>query len=96
MLQVVEPQIFNRQAHTHGLPAENNTDHTMVILLKGIMNAKRILSRSSLHANHASEVPKGYFAVYVGESQKKRFTLPISFLNQPSFQETNGMGNVHP
>ncbi|KAG5247858.1 auxin-responsive protein [Salix suchowensis] len=58
----------------------------MVILLKGIMNAKRILSRSSLHANHASEVPKGYFAVYVGESQKKRFTLPISFLNQPSFQ----------
>uniref|UniRef100_A0A6N2L053 Retrovirus-related Pol polyprotein from transposon TNT 1-94-like beta-barrel domain-containing protein n=1 Tax=Salix viminalis TaxID=40686 RepID=A0A6N2L053_SALVM len=51
----------------------------MAILLKGIMNA-------SLHANHASEVLKGYFAVYVGESQKKRFTLPVSFLNQPSFQ----------
>ncbi|KAJ6402912.1 hypothetical protein OIU84_014924 [Salix udensis] len=58
----------------------------MAILQKSIMNAKRILRRSSLHAYHASEVPKGYFAVYVGESQKKRFTLPISFLNQPSFQ----------
>ena len=58
----------------------------MAILLKGIMNAKQILRRSSLHANQATEVPKGYFAVYVGESQKKRFTLPISFLNQPSFQ----------
>ncbi|KAJ6368752.1 hypothetical protein OIU78_001181 [Salix suchowensis] len=59
----------------------------MAILLKGIMNAKKILRRPSLHANQATEVPKGYFAVYVGESQKKRFTLPISLLNQPSFQE---------
>ncbi|XP_039006363.1 auxin-responsive protein SAUR23-like [Hibiscus syriacus] len=25
--------------------------------------------------------------VYVGESQKKRFIVPISFLNQPSFQK---------
>ncbi|KAL9391362.1 hypothetical protein Peur_015282 [Populus x canadensis] len=59
----------------------------MAILLKGIMNAKQILRRSNLLANQATEVPKGYFAVYVGESQKKRFTVPISFLNQPSFQE---------
>ena len=51
------------------------------------MNAKQILRRSNLLANQATEVPKGYFAVYVGESQKKRFTVPISFLNQPSFQE---------
>ncbi|KAF7841131.1 auxin-induced protein 15A-like [Senna tora] len=34
------------------------------------------------------DVPKGYLAVYVGhESQKKRFVIPISYLNQPSFQE---------
>ncbi|XP_034898147.1 auxin-responsive protein SAUR21-like [Populus alba] len=59
----------------------------MAILLKGIMTAKQILRRSNLLANQATEVPKGFFAVYVGESQKKRFTVPISFLNQPSFQE---------
>ncbi|KAF9684438.1 hypothetical protein SADUNF_Sadunf04G0118300 [Salix dunnii] len=81
--------------------SDTNTDHRMAILLKGIMNAKQILRRSSLHANHATEVPKGYFAVYVGESQKKRFTLPISFLNQPSFQELlrkaeEEFGFIHP
>ncbi|KAK7405038.1 hypothetical protein VNO78_06191 [Psophocarpus tetragonolobus] len=32
------------------------------------------------------EVPKGYLAVYVGEKQK-RFVIPISYLNQPSFQD---------
>ncbi|WRX14165.1 Small auxin-up RNA - like 10 [Theobroma cacao] len=34
----------------------------------------------------AKKVPKGYFAVYVGETQK-RFVIPVSFLNQPSFQD---------
>ncbi|WRX15427.1 Small auxin-up RNA - like 10 [Theobroma cacao] len=33
----------------------------------------------------AKKVPKGYFPVYVGENQK-RFVIPVSFLNQPSFQ----------
>jgi len=32
-------------------------------------------------------IPKGSVAVYVGENQKKRFVVPISYLNQPSFQE---------
>ncbi|KAF7841093.1 auxin-induced protein X10A-like [Senna tora] len=32
------------------------------------------------------EVPKGYAAVYVGEKMK-RFVIPISYLNQPSFQD---------
>ena len=39
----------------------------------------------SLQRRH--DVPKGYLAVYAGESQKKRFVIPISYLNQPSFQE---------
>ncbi|RYR69834.1 hypothetical protein HN51_010459 [Arachis hypogaea] len=48
------------------------------------------IRRASFSANQASsrslEVPKGYLAVYVGEKQK-RFVIPISYLNQPSFQD---------
>ncbi|XP_065865095.1 auxin-induced protein 15A-like [Euphorbia lathyris] len=33
------------------------------------------------------EVPKGFLAVYVGESEKKRYLVPLPFLNQPSFQD---------
>ncbi|KAK7312281.1 hypothetical protein VNO77_36038 [Canavalia gladiata] len=32
------------------------------------------------------EVPKGYLAVYVGDNMR-RFFIPVSYLNQPSFQE---------
>ncbi|BBH09289.1 SAUR-like auxin-responsive protein family, partial [Prunus dulcis] len=51
-----------------------------------------ILRRGSLFANRAAStsaigVPKGFLAVYVGESEKKRYMVPISFLSQPSFQE---------
>jgi len=37
-------------------------------------------------ASNSVEVPKGYLAEYVGEKQK-RFVIPISYLNQPSFQD---------
>ncbi|KAL0561076.1 hypothetical protein IC582_001494 [Cucumis melo] len=30
---------------------------------------------------------EGYFTVYVGETQKKHFIIPLSCLNQPSFQD---------
>ncbi|PRQ33648.1 putative small auxin-up RNA [Rosa chinensis] len=33
-----------------------------------------------------SDIPKGHLVVYVGESQKKRFVVPISYLNHPLFQ----------
>ncbi|PHT59023.1 hypothetical protein CQW23_01386 [Capsicum baccatum] len=42
----------------------------------------RIIKKSST----SLDVPKGHFAVYVGEKQK-RFVIPISYLNQPSFQD---------
>ncbi|GAU32264.1 hypothetical protein TSUD_62800 [Trifolium subterraneum] len=46
--------------------------------------------RTSLTARQATskyvEVRKGYVAVYVGEKHK-RFIIPVSYLNQPSFQE---------
>lgn len=32
-----------------------------------------------------SNVPKGHVAVYVGELQKKRFVVPISYLSHPLF-----------
>lgn len=63
----------------------------MAIRLPGILHAKHILRRSNSFTKKAASeclgVPKGYFAVYVGESEKKRFMIPVSFLNQPSFQE---------
>lgn len=62
----------------------------MAIRMPRITNAKNILRRS-LSGNRALsaalDVPKGYLAVYVGEQEKKRFVIPISFLNQPAFQE---------
>ncbi|MCE3049258.1 hypothetical protein HAX54_044478 [Datura stramonium] len=42
----------------------------------------RIIKKSST----SLDVPKGHFAVYVGEKQK-RFVIPISYLSQPSFQD---------
>ncbi|KAK8625083.1 hypothetical protein V6N13_089961 [Hibiscus sabdariffa] len=59
----------------------------MVIRMPRIVQAKQILRQSKLFANQAMDVPKGYFAVYVGESQKKRFIVPVLVLNNPSFQE---------
>jgi len=48
------------------------------------------IRRASLTARQATskseDIPKGYFAVYVGEKQN-RFVIPISYLNQPSFQD---------
>ncbi|RYR69178.1 hypothetical protein Ahy_A03g015713 [Arachis hypogaea] len=37
-------------------------------------------------ATKSNDVPKGYLAVYVGDKMK-RFLIPISYLNQPLFQD---------
>ncbi|KAJ9189633.1 hypothetical protein P3X46_000902 [Hevea brasiliensis] len=60
--------------------------------LPAILRAKQILQRSpSANQTHAasvaSDVPKGYLAVYVGEKQRKRFVIPISYLSKASFQD---------
>ncbi|KAG6572083.1 hypothetical protein SDJN03_28811, partial [Cucurbita argyrosperma subsp. sororia] len=59
--------------------------------LPRIVHAKRSFQGSSSTGNGASskavDVPKGYFTVYVGEAQKKRFVIPLSYLNRPSFQD---------
>nr|AMQ09538.1 small auxin up regulated protein [Boehmeria nivea] len=51
-----------------------------------------VIRKSSSNGNQASstvsDVPKGFLAVYVGdESKMKRFIIPVSYLNQPSFQQ---------
>ena len=63
----------------------------MAIRLPHIINAKNILRRSNSSgkqdASTSIDVPKGNVAIYVGESEKRHFIIPISFLNQPSFLE---------
>ncbi|KAL5061320.1 hypothetical protein RYX36_032924 [Vicia faba] len=55
--------------------------------LPSIRRASFIGSQASSKALNVP--PKGYFAVYVGEKMK-RFVIPMSYLNQPSFQDLLG------
>ena len=58
----------------------------MGIRLPSMMfGAKQILKSQYLHGRNQANVPKGHIAVYVGEFQRKRFVVPISYLNHPSF-----------
>jgi SAUR family protein len=59
----------------------NNTG--MGFRLPGIRRPSFTASQSS---SKKVEVPKGYLVVYVGK-QMKRFLIPLSFLNEHSFQE---------
>ncbi|XP_059647545.1 auxin-responsive protein SAUR22-like [Cornus florida] len=57
----------------------------MGIRLLRIVHAKQIVQQLS-STPVITGVPKGHLAVYVGETEKKRFVVPISFLKHPSFQ----------
>ncbi|PON39756.1 Small auxin-up RNA [Parasponia andersonii] len=67
----------------------------MAFKLPGILHGKKTLRRSLSGVKEASlkstTIPKGYFAVYVGEGQKKRYIVPLSYLNEPAFQELLSM-----
>lgn len=54
----------------------------------GLAQAKQILRRSIPRTpfHPPTSVPKGHFAVYVGDTQT-RFVIPISYLKHPSFQD---------
>ncbi|KAL3621342.1 Auxin-responsive protein saur24 [Castilleja foliolosa] len=51
------------------------------------MAIRNMLRRSLSSEKRSTGVPKGHFAVYVGENEKKRFVIPVSFLNHHFFQE---------
>ncbi|CAN6806179.1 unnamed protein product [Brassica oleracea] len=54
---------------------------------RGLLSAKRIIGLSvAATSKRTVSAPKGFLAVYVGERQKKRFIVPVSYLSQPSFQ----------
>ncbi|XVE67092.1 hypothetical protein DITRI_Ditri08aG0132300 [Diplodiscus trichospermus] len=63
----------------------------MGIQLMGLAHAKQklqpTLSGRTANALATSNVPKGHIAVYVGEGKKKRFVIPITYLNHPLFQD---------
>lgn len=51
-----------------------------------LSNAKQVLKLQN-NAKNQCGVPKGHVAVYVGELEKKRFVVPISYLSHPPFVE---------
>ncbi|KAK8317293.1 hypothetical protein V6Z11_A13G098400 [Gossypium hirsutum] len=68
------------------LVKEKITNHKVKVWhLQRIVNAKKSLKRT-LSSSETTTVPKGHFAVYVGEAERKRFVVPLSFLKHPSFQ----------
>ncbi|CAJ1978826.1 unnamed protein product [Sphenostylis stenocarpa] len=46
---------------------------------------RKTLLANNQASSKAVDVQKGFLAVYVGEKMK-RFVIPVSYLNQPSFQ----------
>nr|AMQ09547.1 small auxin up regulated protein [Boehmeria nivea] len=52
--------------------------------LSSVLQAKQIIQKPF---SNTKDVPRGFLAVYVGERKMKRFVIPVSYLNQPSFQE---------
>ncbi|WOG86893.1 hypothetical protein DCAR_0206112 [Daucus carota subsp. sativus] len=61
----------------------------MGIRVPRITSLKQILNRqfSSTNLDRSTSFPKGCIAVYVGENQRRRFVVPISYLSEPTFQD---------
>ena len=57
----------------------------LLSIISGVKQFHKL--QSVVTRNQISDVPKGHLAVYVGETEKKRFVVPITYLNHASFQE---------
>ncbi|KAG4165572.1 hypothetical protein ERO13_A13G098090v2 [Gossypium hirsutum] len=55
-------------------------------LLSRSRTADRPSLKLSLSSSETIVMPKGHFGVYVGEAEKKRFVVPLSFVKHLSFQ----------
>ncbi|PWA64459.1 Auxin responsive SAUR protein [Artemisia annua] len=54
-------------------------------LISNVKGFSRLNSYRS--RNYRRDVPKGHLAVYVGLNEKRRFVVPMAYLEQPLFQE---------
>ncbi|KAA0045679.1 hypothetical protein IC582_025041 [Cucumis melo] len=50
-----------------------------------LFNAKQVFKMHTVSSRNQCGVPKGHIAVYVGDIERKRFVVPLSYLNHPSF-----------
>ncbi|OVA12808.1 Auxin-induced protein [Macleaya cordata] len=65
-----------------------------IVQSKNFLRLQSLVGKEGQNAVTA-DVPKGHITVYVGDSQMKRFAVPISYLNHPSFRlATSGRRRV--
>ncbi|RZC09514.1 Auxin-induced protein 15A [Glycine soja] len=87
----------SNEGGTHALRTNTNHSHHKVFEIQNSQHFSLTILFSHQYnngfsftwhhkASKAVDAPKGYLAVYVGE-KLKRFVIPVSYLNQPSFQD---------
>ncbi|CAI9261486.1 unnamed protein product [Lactuca saligna] len=54
-------------------------------LVFGVKSFSRL--NATRNKNYQRDVPKGHLAVYVGKNKKRRCVIPVSYLEQPLFQD---------
>ncbi|CAI9765470.1 unnamed protein product [Fraxinus pennsylvanica] len=65
---------------------------TIISQLRKVLSPRSMQNRASPFpgGTRIEDVPKGHFAVYVGELNQHRFVVPISYLKHPLFQDLLG------